>query len=105
MPRTTRPIRPIKTHTFRGRRYELVLLSEVDGFVEEPGEPLSLVINDTVGPRDVLDTTIHEALHATEPRMSEKRVARIAVALSRFLWRLGYRRETRETPVERDKND
>lgn len=41
--------------------------------------------------RDMLDTIIHEALHACTP-LDEETVATTATDITRLLWRLGYRR-------------
>jgi len=84
-------MKPVKTHSFQGTRYELLWASDVDGFLEEPGEPRALMVNDKLPPKQLLETLIHEAMHAIEPRMTEKRVDRISGELTRFLWRLGYR--------------
>lgn len=41
--------------------------------------------------RDMMDTIIHEALHACTP-LDEQSVASTATDITRLLWRLGYRR-------------
>jgi len=43
-----------------------------------------------------LNYTIHEALHAEFPEMSEKKVNRLANRLGGFLWLLGYRQKKRK---------
>jgi hypothetical protein len=45
---------------------------------------------------DLLDTLIHECLHAIEPNWTEERVTEASKELSRVLWRLGYRRASQE---------
>ena len=81
----------VRTHTFRGRRYEIIHGDDVEGFVRVEGGPDVLFIQSGLSPRAKLEAYIHEALHAEEPRMREDRVDRIARSLARWLWRLGYR--------------
>lgn len=50
-------------------------------------------------PREFLDTVIHEILHASMKGAGERDVAEAARAISRILWRLGYRRKAAETCV------
>lgn len=45
----------------------------------------------THGHREDLGTAIHEALHAEFPELTEDRVAKAEITISKFLWRLGYR--------------
>lgn len=40
---------------------------------------------------DLLDTYVHEALHASCPDLSEKEVQRVAGDITRVLWKAGYR--------------
>lgn len=42
--------------------------------------------------KDLMDTFIHETLHASCPRMSEAEVARVAGDLTTVLWKARYRR-------------
>jgi len=76
-----------------GIEYEIICASEFDGFVTTGGKERTMFIHDNKGPRVVLDTFIHEALHASEPGMTERRVARIAKNVRNLLWKVGYRRE------------
>lgn len=84
--------RPVKTHAFRGVRYEIIHGRDVDGFVQAPDDDPTLFIQSGLSPRRELETCLHEGIHAEEPRMTEARVDRIAKSLTRWLWRLGYRR-------------
>ena len=86
-------MKPVRTHTLGGKRYEIIFASAVDGFVEWPGEPHVFFINDNDTPKNILETTVHEAAHAIDPRLGEKRVARLAAEMARLLWRLGYQRQ------------
>lgn len=50
-----------------------------------------IVIDPQERPQCLLNTIIHEILHAIIPSASEARVEFIANALSAALWRIGYR--------------
>ena len=52
--------------------------------------PTILIDRDLEG-KDALDTAIHEYLHALHPDWKEKRVARTATAMTKYLWKLGVR--------------
>jgi hypothetical protein len=43
---------------------------------------------------DMLDTIVHEALHASRPELDEDAVTKTANDVSRLLYRLGYRRQS-----------
>jgi hypothetical protein len=45
------------------------------------------------GPRQLLNTIIHETAHAVNWRWSEKTVREIAKAVTSVLWKTGYRRK------------
>ena len=85
----------MKTHTFRGLRYK-VLLDKLDGFAEVPGwEQRAIYVDPELSPRKFLETAIHEAMHAEDPDATERTIDRRAKSLERWLWRLGYRRRER----------
>jgi hypothetical protein len=42
----------------------------------------------------MLDTIVHEALHASRPELDEDAVTKTANDVSRLLYRLGYRRQS-----------
>lgn len=42
--------------------------------------------------RNYLDTLVHECLHASNPKLSEAVVTRMANEISRVLWHKGYRK-------------
>lgn len=48
----------------------------------------------------LLDTLIHEALHACCPWMAEYAIQMMATEIARYLWRLGYRLPEVEDAVE-----
>jgi hypothetical protein len=43
---------------------------------------------------NMLDTIVHEALHASRPELDEDAVTKTANDVSRLLYRLGYRRQS-----------
>ncbi len=84
----------MKTHTFRGIKYEIELDAPIDGRCEgtrtTKNPKLSVYVD--LGFVKGLETCIHEALHAccfakTEIIIIEQTARDIA----KFLWRLGYR--------------
>jgi hypothetical protein len=48
-------------------------------------------INRNLKQKDMLDTTIHEVLHATHPELSEESVAETATVVANVLYKLGVR--------------
>ena len=57
---------------------------------DDPPPPREISIRDTITGQRLLETLIHEALHA-EGEDSEEWVTPAAANLARFLWRYGYR--------------
>ena len=83
----------IKSHTFRGIRYLVNIEHKIDGWAEIPGhEPRSIYVDPCLPPKQFLETSIHEALHAEDADVSEQVVDRRAKSMCRWLWRLGFRR-------------
>lgn len=86
----------IKTHTFRGTKYEIELNGRIDGRCEGTGEtknPKLSVYVDLCSSKG-LETCIHEALHACCFAKTEAIVEQTACDVARFLRRLGYRKMT-----------
>ena len=81
----------------RGRRWNLVAadslhLPDLYGYTEAPDKPgKRIVIVRDQASRDLLDTTIHEMLHACLPDMSEDAVLETATDIATVLHRLGAR--------------
>jgi len=48
-------------------------------------------------PIDLMDTVIHEVLHAIRPELSEEAVLETATTVAKALWKLNYRKMPRET--------
>ena len=96
--------RKVKFHTFKLGKYRIVFEKRIDGFTMYPdeiidGKPVCYDWKSSEkeiwivksGILSELDTTLHEAMHAEgipEEHIHNGGSAR----LSRFLWRLGYRK-------------
>ena len=53
-------------------------------------------IQSTLKAEDIMDTEIHELIHANCPWMDEDAVGMLATNLATFLWKRGYRRGRKE---------
>jgi len=85
----------IKTHIFRGKRFEIDIDSLVQGWCDTPKEKEKLVLRifcPLTQKRESLEILLHESLHACFPDMPEKEVEVAACDISKFLYRLGYRK-------------
>jgi hypothetical protein len=49
----------------------------------------------TQKPIDLMDTIIHEVLHAVRPELSEEAVLDTATTIAKALWKLNYRKQTK----------
>ena len=58
----------------------------------ERGKPMTIGIKDGLSELDELDTTIHEALHASYPDLSEEAINETATDLARLLLARGFGR-------------
>jgi hypothetical protein len=87
-------MKPVKTHTFKMGTYE-VLQQQVDGWCDDPREKgLQMCIPDGSELYD-LWTTLHEAMHAEDvPKKMLDGDRDASKHIARFLWRLGWRKET-----------
>jgi hypothetical protein len=85
----------IRNHTFRGLRYRVEIEEKMQGFAEVPGpaRPREIYVDPEMPPREFLYVAIHEAMHAEDSDVPEQVIERRAHSMSRWLWRLGYRRE------------
>ena len=82
--------KPVKTHSFNGRRYKITVC-ELDGACDTFKKERELLIMRDLSTLAGLITAIHEALHAEDWKEREDRIDQISKDLGRFLWRLGYR--------------
>jgi predicted metal-dependent peptidase len=48
-------------------------------------------------PLDLMDTIIHEILHAVRPELSEEAVLDTATTIAKALWKLNYRKTDKES--------
>ena len=93
-------------HTFRGKRWRLVSvpsrrLDHDRGECENPtSSGKTIRINRELSGEGMLDTLIHEALHACLWDLDDEAVEPTAKDMARMLWRLGYRPKE-EHDVER----
>jgi len=83
----------IKTHTFNGKEHDIDLEMTL-GYCDSPrgGRPTLYVPLDTYGEFKTLRILIHEAMHACNWDKHENTVDVCSRDITRFLWRLGYRK-------------
>ena len=88
-------MRPVKSHTFRGRRWWLRwkrFRLDQAGECEAPhvtGKTIS--IDPRLADLKLLETLIHEGIHACQWDLAEEAVHSTAADIARLLWRVGYR--------------
>ena len=63
-------------------------LEGADGETDYPGREIR--IDDRIAGQRLLDTLIHEGLHAALPHLTEHDVTAAATDIAPVLWRLGY---------------
>jgi len=85
----------VRTHTLNGRRYAICIDAQRVGYCDVPSidDRYELYADPTQGPRDFLETIVHEAIHAEFSDAPEADVDRAGREIARLLWRLGYRRK------------
>ena len=84
-------MRPVRTHTFNGRKYLVVVKPPLDGMCSTYNPERELVIMESLRVKNGLITAVHEAMHALNWKASEDKVDKDSKELGTFLWRLGYR--------------
>ena len=87
-------IKHIRSVTVRGKPWTVQWLPKIDdlgslGLCTWDYEVIGIKLDQP--PKEVLDTVIHEMLHAEFPKMSEEDVARTASEIAGALWRIGFR--------------
>ena len=87
----------IHSHIFLGKRYRVQFLPRLrddnDGETEPPGRVGKTIrLRKDMMDDDLLDTAIHEALHACLWAIDEDTVGSMATDIARFLTRLGFRK-------------
>lgn len=63
-----------------------------------PGRHPTIRIRRNLPQRDLLDTAVHEVLHASLPALSEEAVTETAHDIARVLFSLGWRRKALPSP-------
>ena len=91
----------VRTHKFRGTRYRLKLGHEwrddTKGETDTPENPKPEIrIRKGMEGLMLLDTLIHEGLHACLWDLDDDAVGASASDIARLLWRLGYRKQSTE---------
>jgi hypothetical protein len=84
-------MKPVKTHTFNGRRYKIVVKPPLDGLCSQYKNERELIIMESLRTKNGLITALHEGLHAENWAAKEEVVDRVSKELGTFLWRLGFR--------------
>lgn len=80
----------------RGVDYTIMTkrMKRFDGLCDHPTTPgREIWIHSSLKAEDMLDTIIHELLHAALPDLKEETVLEIGTDMARVLWDLGYRAE------------
>lgn len=85
----------MKSHTFRGRRFDILFKSpkNKNNLAECDYEGRLIQFKPTLEDVEELDTYIHESLHAVFPDIAESAVGAAASDIAGFLWRLGYKKQ------------
>ena len=90
-------MKPIITHTFRDKRYQVwnsPQRSKYFGSCDNPKTKNKKIRIPIHGKRLFdLDTILHECFHACEFDLDETAAEKFAEATSKLLWRLGWRKE------------
>lgn len=88
----------VQTATFSKRKYN-IYIGKLKGCTTVSELPVNelYVRTDHLSGRIMLNTLIHESIHACDWNASETKVQQMATDISRFLWRLGYR-QTENSP-------
>ena len=66
---------------------------ECRGYCESPDKKnKEIVIKEDLPPKEELDTTLHELLHAADWSKDEEWVDQVGTDIAKILWRLGWRK-------------
>ena len=87
----------IRSHTFRGKRWKIVFEPRIHdhGSIDPPCQKekgIRLKNSQSVSEFDQFETAIHEGLHACFWDINEDPIDKSSHDITRFLWRLGYRK-------------
>ena len=81
----------VRNHTFHKHKFS-IYIGPLKGLTLMGQTREILIRTDNLSERMILNTTIHEALHACDWDKTEKKVNNTATDIANFLWRLGYRK-------------
>ena len=84
-------MRPVRTHTFNGRKYKIIVSPPIDGLCTTYKPERELWIMESLRTKNGLVTALHESLHAEKWTADEDTVKRVSNEIGDFLWRMGYR--------------
>lgn len=84
----------INTHKFSSGQYSIsVGKVSVQGYCANANDSSNeIFVAKGLKPTEMLETIVHESLHAEFRDKSEAQINKAAKNISRFLWRLGYRK-------------
>jgi len=90
-------LKQIRSHTFRSKRWKIVFEPRIHdhGTTDPPNKKkkeIRLKNSKNVSEFDQFETAIHEGLHACFWDIDEEPIDQSAHDITRFLWRLGYRK-------------
>lgn len=86
----------VKSHSFNGKRFaikhsNLLRTAKTLGLAHFEKKTLYIPIDGDT--KDELETIVHESCHSAFPYIAEEEITDGADAISRLLWRLGWRKE------------
>lgn len=74
-----------------------VKFEELFGLYDIPEKLITIVPHKRNCNREMMDTIIHELLHAEFPSWSENKVEKLGNSISTLLWNVGYRIKKKKT--------
>lgn len=93
-------MKPVKTHTFNGKKYTVEQVTELGGICDTYAKNLVILRGNSI---NALGSALEEGLHALDipDRYLHKSDNKVPIGkslskvddLARFLWRLGFRRK------------
>ena len=79
-------------HKFRSKQYEIKLMDTGDEWGSCHYKARQIWLDKNAKPKRLLDSAIHEGLHACIPDIIEPVVNLAATDIAGLLWKLGYRK-------------
>ena len=84
-------MKPVRSHSFNGRKYQIIVTPPLDGLCSTYKPERELYLFESLKTKNGLITAIHEGLHASAWSASEEKVDQTSRDIGGFLWRLGFR--------------